>query len=202
MLDSRHGGAVHFVRALGEGFVRDDLDASIETLEWTVNAYNLAFAVLLLTGAALGERFGRRRMFVAGIALFAAASIACALAGGAAALIAARAVQGAGAALVMPLAMALLSTAFAREERGRALGIFAGITGLALVAGPLLGALPASGDLTGTPVPGSVQHVYHAGAPSGIPSQAIPDCVAPDDPRVLYACLSPAARSETGRVAW
>jgi EmrB/QacA subfamily drug resistance transporter len=127
------------------GAIRVDLGASIETLEWTVNAYNLAFAVLLLTGAALGERFGRRRMFVAGIALFAAASIACALAGGAGALIAARAVQGAGAALIMPLAMALLGTAFPREERARALGIFGGITGLALVGGPLLGGVVAEG---------------------------------------------------------
>jgi EmrB/QacA subfamily drug resistance transporter len=95
--------------------------------------------VLLLTGAALGDRFGRRRMFAAGIALFALASAACALAGGAAALIAARSVQGAGAALVMPLAMAILSGAFAREERARALGIFSGVTGFALIIGPAIG---------------------------------------------------------------
>src|SRR5262245_24544248 len=88
-----------------------DLGAPIDALEWTVNAYNLCFAVLLLTGAALGDRFGRRRVFVAGIALFTVASAACALAGSAPFLIAARAVQGAGAALVMPLAMALLSAA-------------------------------------------------------------------------------------------
>src|SRR5262249_29196692 len=91
--------------------IRLDLGASIEALEWTVNAYNLSFAVLLLTGAALGDRFGRRRMFAAGLALFVVASIACAVAGNVAWLIAARAVQGAGAALVMPLAMALLSAA-------------------------------------------------------------------------------------------
>jgi EmrB/QacA subfamily drug resistance transporter len=127
------------------GAIRVDLGASIETLEWTVNAYNLAFAVLLLTGAALGERFGRRRMFALGVALFAAASIGCALAGSAGALIAARAAQGAGAALVMPLAMALLSAAFPREERGAALGIFSGLTGLALIAGPLVGGAIADG---------------------------------------------------------
>ncbi len=119
--------------------IRADLGASIQTLQWTVNGYNLTFAVLLLTGAALGDRFGRRRMFAMGIALFALASAACALAGSAAALIAARSVQGAGAALVMPLAMAILSGAFAREERARALGIFSGVTGFALIIGPAIG---------------------------------------------------------------
>jgi EmrB/QacA subfamily drug resistance transporter len=121
--------------------IRRDLSATIETLQWTVNAYNLTFAVLLLTGAALGDRFGRRRMFVCGIALFVLASVACALAGTAEALIAARAAQGAGAALVMPLAMAILSGAFAREERAKALGIFSGITGCALIIGPAIGGL-------------------------------------------------------------
>ena len=119
--------------------IRRDLGASVETLQWTVNSYNLSFAVLLLTGAALGDRFGRRRMFAAGIFLFAIASAACALSAGAAALIAARSVQGAGAALVMPLAMAILSAAFAKEERARALGIFSGVTGFALIIGPAIG---------------------------------------------------------------
>ena len=114
-----------------------DLGAPIEALEWTVNAYNLSSAVLLLTGAALGDRFGRRRMLVAGLALFVAASAACAAAGSVAALIAGRAVQGAGAALIMPLAMALLSAAFPKEQRARALGIFSSVTGLALIAGPV-----------------------------------------------------------------
>src|SRR5258708_1918427 len=95
--------------------IRADLDASIEALEWTVNAYNLTFAVLLLTGAALGDRLGRRRMFAAGLALFVVASAACGLAGSAAWLIAARALQGAGAAMAMPLAMTLLGAAFPRE---------------------------------------------------------------------------------------
>jgi EmrB/QacA subfamily drug resistance transporter len=125
--------------------IRLDLGASIEGLEWTVNAYNLSFAVLLMTGAALGDRFGRRRLFAAGLGLFVAASAACALASSVGWLIAARAVQGAGAALVMPLAMALLSTAFSREARGKALGIFSGVTGLALIAGPVVGGAIAEG---------------------------------------------------------
>jgi MFS family permease len=119
--------------------IRGDFGASVETLQWTVNAYNLTFAVLLLTGAALGDRFGRRRMFAAGIFLFALASAACALSGSVESLIAARSAQGAGAALVMPLAMAILSGAFAREERARALGIFSGVTGFALIIGPAIG---------------------------------------------------------------
>lgn len=119
--------------------IRTEFGSPVETLQWTVNAFNLTFAVLLLTGAALGDRFGRRRMFAAGIALFVVASAACALAGNATALIAARALQGAGAALVMPLAMAILSGTFGREERARALGIFSGITGCALIIGPAVG---------------------------------------------------------------
>ena len=127
------------------GTIRVDLGASIEALEWTVNAYNLTFAVLLLTGAALGDRLGRRRMFAAGLGLFVAASAACALAGNVGWLIAARAVQGAGAALLMPLAMALLSAAFPPQERGKALGIFSSVTGLALIAGPVVGGVVAEG---------------------------------------------------------
>jgi EmrB/QacA subfamily drug resistance transporter len=119
--------------------IRAEFGSSVETLQWAVNAFNLSFAVLLLTGAALGDRFGRRRMFAFGIALFVAASAACALAPGAAWLIAARTGQGAGAALVMPLAMAILSAAFPKEERARALGIFSGVTGCALIVGPAIG---------------------------------------------------------------
>jgi len=121
--------------------IRTDFNATVETLQWAVNAYNLSFAVLLLTGAALGDRFGRRRLFAAGIALFTLASMACALSDGAVWLIAARFVQGAGAALVMPIGMAMLSAAFAREERARALGIFSGVTGFALIVGPAIGGL-------------------------------------------------------------
>ena len=121
------------------------LGASLESLEWTVNAYNLSFAVLLLTGTALGDRFGRRRMFCYGIGLFAGGSVACGLATSVGWLIAARALQGAGAALVVPLAMALLAAAFPREERGRALGLFSGVTGVALIAGPVVGGAIAQG---------------------------------------------------------
>jgi EmrB/QacA subfamily drug resistance transporter len=127
------------------GAIRADLNASIEMLQWTVNAYNLSFAVLLLTGAALGDRFGRRRMFACGIGLFVAASAVCGTATNPAWLITGRALQGAGAALVMPLAMALLGAAFPREQRARALGIFGGITGLALIAGPVVGGAIAEG---------------------------------------------------------
>ena len=119
--------------------IRVELGASIESLEWTVNAYNLSFAVLLLTGAALGDYLGRRRVFLVGLGVFTAASAACALAPNINWLIVARAVQGAGGALVMPLAMALLSAAYPREERAKALGIYSGITGLALISGPVIG---------------------------------------------------------------
>ncbi len=119
--------------------IRVHLGASIEQLEWTVNAYTLSFAVLLTGGAALGDRLGRRRMFAAGLAIFSGASAACALAPNVGLLIAARAVQGAGAALVMPLGLTLLSAAYPPERRARALGIFSGITGLAVLAGPVIG---------------------------------------------------------------
>jgi hypothetical protein len=126
--------------------IRLHFGASLEALEWTVNAYTLSFAVLLMTGAALADRFGRRRLFTAGLALFVAASAACALAPGVGWLIAARAVQGVGAALVMPLAMALLSAAFPPERRARALGIFSGVTGLAVLGGPVIGGAIAQGS--------------------------------------------------------
>jgi EmrB/QacA subfamily drug resistance transporter len=119
--------------------VRADIGASIEDLEWTVNAYVLSFAVLLMTASAIGDRFGRRRTFAFGLALFAAASAACALAPTVGWLIAARVLQGVGAAFVMPLALALLSAAFAPAERPKALGIFAGVSGLAVALGPLVG---------------------------------------------------------------
>jgi EmrB/QacA subfamily drug resistance transporter len=119
--------------------IRTDLGASITELEWIVNAFTLSFAVLLMTGAALGDRFGRRRVFVAGLGLFTAASAACALASDAAALIAARAIQGAGAALVTPVALALVSQAFPPKRRGWALGIFSGVIGLAVLCGPVVG---------------------------------------------------------------
>ncbi len=119
--------------------IRVDLGASIEQLEWTVNAYTLTFAVFLLTGAALGDRFGRRRMFAAGIGLFTVSSAAAALAPSMGALIAARAVQGVGGALVMPLTLTILSAAFPAERRGVALGIWGAVGGIAVASGPLVG---------------------------------------------------------------
>jgi EmrB/QacA subfamily drug resistance transporter len=125
--------------------IREHLHASIGQLEWTVNAYGLSFAVLLMTGAALGDRFGRRRLFASGLVLFVAASAACALAGDVGSLIAARAVQGGGAAIIAPVSLALLSAAFPPERRGWALGVFGGITGLAVVAGPVVGGAVTQG---------------------------------------------------------
>jgi len=125
--------------------IRLHLHASLAALEWTVNAYTLSFAVLLLTGAALGERLGRRRMLAAGVGLFTAASAACALAPDAGALVAARAVQGAGAALMLPLALALLSAAFPPQRRAWALGIFSSVTGIAVLAGPVVGGAVTQG---------------------------------------------------------
>jgi EmrB/QacA subfamily drug resistance transporter len=125
--------------------IRLHLHASLAALEWTVNAYTLSFAVLLLTGAALGERLGRRRMLAAGVAVFTAASAACALAPNAGGLVAARAVQGAGAALMLPLALALLSQEFPPHRRAWALGIFSSVTGIAVLAGPVVGGAVAQG---------------------------------------------------------
>ena len=125
--------------------IRVDLDASIEQLEWTVNAYTLTFAVLLLTGAALGDRFGRRRLFLVGLAIFTGASAAAALAPSIDALIAARAIQGMGAAIVTPLTLTILSGAFPAERRGVALGVWSGVAGLAVASGPLVGGAVVEG---------------------------------------------------------
>src|SRR3984957_13415815 len=119
--------------------IHRQLGASIQALEWTVNAYVLSYAVLLLTGAAIGDRFGRRRMFAAGIALFTASSAAAALAPTIGLLIAARAVQGVGAAIATPLTLTLLADAFPPERRGLALGVWSGISGIAVALGPLVG---------------------------------------------------------------
>jgi EmrB/QacA subfamily drug resistance transporter len=125
--------------------IRIDLHASVAALEWTVNAYSLSFAVLLMTAAALGDRIGRRRVFTTGLGVFTAASAACALAPGISWLIAARVVQGAGAAMIMPVALALLASVFPAPQRAKALGLFSGVTGLAVLGGPLVGGAVTQG---------------------------------------------------------
>jgi EmrB/QacA subfamily drug resistance transporter len=119
--------------------LRESLNANLGDLEWTVNAYNLAFAVLLLTGAALGDRYGRKRMYWIGLSGFTLASVGAALSTSVGVLIAARGVQGAAAAIVMPMTLTLISEAFPAEKRGAAIGLWGGITGLAVAAGPVVG---------------------------------------------------------------
>src|SRR3954447_5770531 len=125
--------------------IREDLHAGLSGLQWTVNAYTLTFAVLLLTGAALGDRFGRRRLLAIGIAIFTAASAAAALAPSIVALDVARAAQGLGGAIVMPLTLTVLSASVPAERRGLALGIWGGISGLAVAFGPLVGGAIVTG---------------------------------------------------------
>ena len=125
--------------------IRVHLHAGLSGLEWTVNAYTLTFAVLLLTAATLGERFGRRRIFVTGIALFTAASAVAAMAPSITVLIAARAVQGAGGAMIMPLSLTLLSASVRPERRNAALGMWGAIGGVAIAIGPLVGGAVTSG---------------------------------------------------------
>jgi EmrB/QacA subfamily drug resistance transporter len=119
--------------------IRRDLGGALGDLEWTVSAYTLTFAVLLMFGAALGDRFGRRRLFLAGLAVFTGASAAAAMAPGINSLIAARAVQGVGAAIMMPLTLTLLTAAVPAAKRGMAYGIWGAVNGLAVASGPLIG---------------------------------------------------------------
>ncbi|MFD5404292.1 MFS transporter [Streptomyces griseorubiginosus] len=119
--------------------IREDLGGALHDLEWTVSAYTLTFAVLLMTGAALGDRFGRRRLFLIGLTIFTGASTAAALAPGIDSLIAARAVQGVGAAIMMPLTLTLLTAAVPASRRGMAYGIWGAVNGLAVASGPLIG---------------------------------------------------------------
>src|SRR5436853_7111365 len=125
--------------------IRRNLHASLTQLEWTVNAYTLTFAVLLLTGAALCDRLGRRLMFAVGLGIFPAGSAAAALSTSATALDLSRAVQGVGGAIVTPLTLTILSAAVPREKRGLALGAWGGIGGLAVALGPLVGGAVVEG---------------------------------------------------------
>src|SRR6516225_1211496 len=140
--------------------IRDHLHASLAGLQWTVNAYTLTFAVLLLTGATLGDRFGRRRVFVIGLAVFTAGSAAAALAPSIGALVAARAVQGVGAAIVIPLTLTLLSAAVPPQRRGLALGAWGAVGGLAIAIGPLVGGAVVEGA--------SWQWIFWLNVPIGI----------------------------------
>jgi len=119
--------------------IRADLGATLQSLEWTINAYTLAFAVTLIPGAALGDRFGRKRLFLTGLSLFTLASAAAALAPDTGALVAARAIQGIGGAIVAPLTLTLLADAFPARKRGAALGIWSAISGTGVALGPLVG---------------------------------------------------------------
>jgi EmrB/QacA subfamily drug resistance transporter len=125
--------------------IRHDLGASVEDLEWTVNAYNLTFAVCLLPAAAIGDRYGRRRVFAFGLVAFSVASAACALAPDVTTLVVFRALQGVGASLIAPLAIALVGAAFPPERRGAAMGALQGLTGLSVASGPVIGGAVAQG---------------------------------------------------------
>jgi EmrB/QacA subfamily drug resistance transporter len=159
MTDARHRRWVIVLTALGSLMaaldtlvvataiptIRTDLGATLPELEWTVNAYNLSLAVLLVPAAVIGDRLGRARCYAVGLGVFALASVGCALAPTADALVVMRAVQGAGAALLMTLGLALLTSAFPAERRGQAVGLYSAVTGIAVASGPLVGGLVIEG---------------------------------------------------------
>src|SRR5580704_6018776 len=122
-----------------------DLHVTLASLQWTLTAYNIAFAAGIITAAAAGDRFGRRKTFNFGLVLFTAASAACALAPNAAALIAARTVQGLGGAIILPLSLTILTTAFPAARRGMIVGIYGGLAGLAVAMGPIIGGAVTQG---------------------------------------------------------
>jgi len=125
--------------------IRASFQANLSELEWIVNAYTLTFAVLLLTGAALGDRFGRKRLFIIGLAIFTGGSVIAALSTNVSVLIIARAIEGLGGAIVTPLSLTILSAAVPRERRAVALGAWGGIAGLAIAIGPVIGGAIAQG---------------------------------------------------------
>ncbi|MEY2489379.1 MAG: hypothetical protein QOC70_1321, partial [Verrucomicrobiota bacterium] len=119
--------------------LQTDLNASLADLQWVIEAYALLLAALLLVGGSLGDRYGRRRIFLIGVAVFAAASVWCGLAASIGQLIIARAAQGFGAALLVPGSLAIISSAFREEERGRAIGTWSGFSAITAAIGPVLG---------------------------------------------------------------
>src|SRR6195952_4791241 len=140
--------------------IREHLHSGIEGLEWTVNAYTLTFAVLLLPAAALGDRLGRRRVFLAGLLLLTVASAAAALSTGTGMLIVARALQGVGGAAVMPLSLTLLQASVPAHRRGAALGVWGAASGLAVALGPMLGGAVTDGF--------SWQYIFWLNVPIGL----------------------------------
>ncbi len=141
--------------------IREDLGGGLESLEWTVNAYTLAYAVLLMPAAALGDRFGRKRMFIIGLSLFTVSSLAAALSPDINFLVLARATQGFGAAIVTPLTLTLLAEAFPGDKRGLALGIWSGVSGLGVASGPVVGGAVIAGA-------GSWKWIFGINIPIGI----------------------------------
>jgi EmrB/QacA subfamily drug resistance transporter len=125
--------------------IQRDLGGTVGTLQWTISAYNTAFAAGIITAVGLGDRLGRRRVYVVGLALFTLSSAACALAPNASVLIGFRVAQGIGAAIVMPLGLTLLTSAFPAERRGAVVGIWGGVAGLGVAAGPLIGGAVSQG---------------------------------------------------------
>src|SRR5499427_8750996 len=154
-----------------------DLHAGLTSLQWTLNAYGIAFAAGIITAAALGDRFGRRLIFTIGLALFTIASGACALAPNAPELIAARTVQGLGGAIVLPLSLTILTTTFPAQRRGTIVGIYGGLAGLAVAAGPLVG-----GGIT----QGIDWHwIFWVNVPIGVDAAALPQRLLPQRYRAL-----------------
>jgi EmrB/QacA subfamily drug resistance transporter len=152
--------------------MQHDLHVGLSSLQWTVNSYGIVFAAGIITAAALGDRFGRRRVFNLGLALFTVSSAACALAPSASVLIAARTVQGLGGAVVLPLSLTILTTAFPAERRGMIVGVYGGLAGLAVAVGPLVGGAVTQGI--------DWQWIFWINVPIGLLATALSSRVLPE----------------------